>query len=50
MLAEWVSYVGFAVLHTHIELAFGIGVGLAIAGAAIMPFRSRTYWSHRGDD
>lgn len=51
-MIDWISYTGYAVLHSYIELAIGIGVGLSIALAAIMPFRARTYWRalSGGDD
>jgi len=47
-MMEWVSYVGYAVLHGYIELAFGIMAGLSMVLAALMPFRSRLYWRDGG--
>jgi hypothetical protein len=47
---EWVSYVGYAVLHTYVELAFAVGVGVSIVLAACMPFRAQVYWRHSDDD
>jgi len=44
MMIEWISYTGYVILHSYIELAMGIGVGLSITLAAILPFRARSYW------
>lgn len=49
-MIEWVSYVGYAILHTYVELALGIGVGLVIGLSAVMPFRARVYWRNNDDD
>lgn len=43
-MGEWISYTGYAVLHSYIELVIGIGVGLTLTLAAIMPFRARAYF------
>jgi len=47
-MIEWVSYVGYAVLHSYVELAFGIIAGMTIVLSAVMPFRSRLYWRDGG--